>query len=383
MMVQPSSDTSGVDAGQVKSVAAQGIQGPSQALPHADKIQKSFGEHDISNVQAHVGGPATEACSAMGAKAYTSGNHVGFKNSLDLRTAAHEATHVIQQRAGVSLDGGVGKTGDPYELEADAVADKVVQGRSVEHMLGQAQGGTEAVQAKSDARTGDEDEEELLEGLTVPSGFEELLGGLREWLKAAEQEDGEGAKDAAPVQQERVVQMWTAAGHEQITSETASGAKFHISVLEKCACLMDKDPSRCKGYNAYHGEAGKYSWFYQFTAKAKNVRQETAYLMKAIDHGKWCMSWRKVARLLTGPRKKKALQHALDFETKAYIALGDALHVAQDRGAHGEGLPNKGHKGPLGSKCDNIADNKNGYPKGKLNSRVVVNVFLGSSKYRK
>jgi hypothetical protein len=54
-----------------------------------------------------------------------------------LHTAAHEATHAIQQRAGVHLKGGVGAAGDAYEQQADRVADLVVQGRSAEHELSQ------------------------------------------------------------------------------------------------------------------------------------------------------------------------------------------------------------------------------------------------------
>lgn len=37
---------------------------------------------------------------------------------------------------GVQLKGGVGEVGDSYEQQADAVADKVVQGQSAESILG-------------------------------------------------------------------------------------------------------------------------------------------------------------------------------------------------------------------------------------------------------
>jgi len=49
---------------------------------------------------------------------------------------AHEAAHVIQQRGGVQLKGGVGEAGDAYERQADEVADRVVQGESAEELLG-------------------------------------------------------------------------------------------------------------------------------------------------------------------------------------------------------------------------------------------------------
>ncbi|MCA9516565.1 MAG: DUF4157 domain-containing protein, partial [Myxococcales bacterium] len=107
------------------------------AMPHADTIQKAFGSHDISGVQAHTGSQASEASKAMGAEAYATGNHVVFGSAPDLHTAAHEAAHVVQQRDGVSLAGGVGKAGDSYEQHADKVADAVVAGKSAEGLLSQ------------------------------------------------------------------------------------------------------------------------------------------------------------------------------------------------------------------------------------------------------
>lgn len=121
--------------------AQEGVSGAGQALPHADQIQASFGTHDISHVKAHVGGDAAAAAGEIGAQAYATGDQVAFAQQPDLHTAAHEAAHVVQQRGGVSLKGGVGQAGDPYEQHADAVADKVVAGESAEDLLGQAHGG--------------------------------------------------------------------------------------------------------------------------------------------------------------------------------------------------------------------------------------------------
>lgn len=115
-----------IESGLLQRRAAHGVTGPSQALPHRDAIQASFGRHDVSGVQAHVGGRAAEATGAMGA-AYATGNDVAFGSAPDLLTAAHEAAHVIQQRHGVQLLGGVGRVGDRYEQHADAVASLVVQ----------------------------------------------------------------------------------------------------------------------------------------------------------------------------------------------------------------------------------------------------------------
>lgn len=122
-------------ANAVREVAERGATGSGGPLPHSDAIQRSFGRHDVSGVRAYVGGLAARAARAIGAAAYAMGNAVAFGKSPDLYTAAHEAAHVVQQRAGVSLSGGVGQQGDQYEQHADAVASRVARGRSAEDLL--------------------------------------------------------------------------------------------------------------------------------------------------------------------------------------------------------------------------------------------------------
>jgi hypothetical protein len=147
---KPAVDGAQGDAGAVHAAAERGTQGPATALPHADQIQRSFGSHDVSQVQAFVGGPAREASDAIGAEAYATGDKAAFRDAPDLHTAAHEAAHVVQQRGAVQLKGGVGAAGDAYERHADAVADRVVAGQSAEDLLagGAAGGATQAVQRK-------------------------------------------------------------------------------------------------------------------------------------------------------------------------------------------------------------------------------------------
>ena len=126
----------------VRERAAQGVAGPGGALPHREPIQAAFGRHDAAGITAHVGGAAAEASADIGAEAYATGDHVAFARPPDLHTAAHEAAHVVQQRGGVQLKGGVGRAGDAYEEHADAVADRVVRGEGAEALLDQMAGGT-------------------------------------------------------------------------------------------------------------------------------------------------------------------------------------------------------------------------------------------------
>jgi hypothetical protein len=129
------------DAGHVHKAAAHGLSGSGGSLPHGGAIQKAFGGYDISNVVAHTDAAAAQGATAMGADAYATGNSIAFKGAPDLHTAAHEAAHVVQQQAGVSLSGGVGKAGDAYEQHADKVADAVVAGKSAEPILAEMAGG--------------------------------------------------------------------------------------------------------------------------------------------------------------------------------------------------------------------------------------------------
>lgn len=131
------------DADAVHATAAQGISGGASSLPHRDAIQASFGHHDVSGIQAHTDSNAAAGSRALGAEAYATGSHVAFGSSAPtLHTAAHEAAHVIQQRAGVQLKAGVGEAGDAHEQHADAVADRVVQGKSAVDLLDQYAGGS-------------------------------------------------------------------------------------------------------------------------------------------------------------------------------------------------------------------------------------------------
>jgi hypothetical protein len=153
--VQPLGGESDGTAAQVQDTAKQGMQGSPQPLPHLEVLKRSFGRYGalLDKVRAFIGGPSAVAAEAIGAQAYAQSGTVVFKSTPTLFEAAHEATHALEQLAGlVSLPGGVGEKGDGYEAFADQVAALVVSGQSVEAVLrsrlGDAQGGTpgEAVQ---------------------------------------------------------------------------------------------------------------------------------------------------------------------------------------------------------------------------------------------
>ncbi|WP_318205516.1 DUF4157 domain-containing protein [Streptomyces sp. SCL15-4] len=88
---------------------------------------------DFSDVRVHTGSAARASAAEVGARAYTSGNHVVIGDGgADRHTLAHELTHVIQQRQGPvsATDNGAGlRVSDPsdrFEREAEANATRVL-----------------------------------------------------------------------------------------------------------------------------------------------------------------------------------------------------------------------------------------------------------------
>ena len=146
----------GAAQGDVLETAAAGVAGSGGPMPFGERIQAAFGDHDVSGARAHVGGEAGQAASDIGALAFAMGSDVAFAGAPDLHTAAHEAAHVIQQRQGVQLKGGVGEAGDPYERHADQVADAVVAGRSAEGLLDGMAGGGGGPSVQCEADTSQE-----------------------------------------------------------------------------------------------------------------------------------------------------------------------------------------------------------------------------------
>lgn len=189
------------DPAHVHAAAARGTATPATQLPYADQIQRAFGRHDISRIQAHVGGDAAASAREMGAQAYANGNHIVLGGRTDLHTVAHEAAHVVQQRAGVHLTRGVGEQGDVYEQQADTVADLVVQGRSAQGVLDAMEGAGASVSAPVQRKIS------LAWG---PNAHEVTLENVREWLTKFSY----ALKPDSP--EEEVILQWLADGESRL-----------------------------------------------------------------------------------------------------------------------------------------------------------------------
>jgi len=109
-----------------------GLDKPTQAL-----MEARFG-HDFGAVRIHSGSKANDSAYAVGAQAYTVGDHIVFSDGhyapgsdAGRLILAHELTHVIQQRQvsvdGTAIGGGlwVSHPSDRFEREADRLAPQV------------------------------------------------------------------------------------------------------------------------------------------------------------------------------------------------------------------------------------------------------------------
>ncbi|WP_372516140.1 aldo/keto reductase [Streptantibioticus silvisoli] len=108
--------------------------GQPMAAPLQQEMEGRLGA-DFSDVRLHTGTTAQRSAAEIGARAYTSGNHVVIgDDGGDRHTLAHELTHVIQQRQGpvAGTDNGSGlRVSDPsdrFEREAEANARQALSG---------------------------------------------------------------------------------------------------------------------------------------------------------------------------------------------------------------------------------------------------------------
>ncbi len=114
---------------------------------------------DFSDVRIHNDSSAKASAAEVGARAYTSGNHVVIGgNGNDKHTLAHELTHVVQQRqgpvAGTDNGGGlrISDPGDRFEREAEANATRVMSRQAPEPAAARA---PSAAQTPAEAPAGD------------------------------------------------------------------------------------------------------------------------------------------------------------------------------------------------------------------------------------
>jgi hypothetical protein len=116
----------------VKELASVGAR----ELPYRGLLERSFGpQHPLDGVRVSTGPDIARLGRRLGVEAFTVGENVAFARQPDLFLAAHEAAHVVQQRAGLLPPGRIGRRGDAFEQQANEVARHVVQNESASSLL--------------------------------------------------------------------------------------------------------------------------------------------------------------------------------------------------------------------------------------------------------
>lgn len=176
--------------------------------------------------------------------------------------------------------------------------------------------------------------------------------------------------------------FWPPEAHESITREVGLAVGlpgdfvFHI---EAPSTLMDfrataltynvnvliRNVAEPESEAPNHGEGGLYRSTNESATASINITRQSQYLQRAIA----------LQRDFAALQKRRVPVHELGSKaSEIYGQLGHALHVAQDRGSHGEGLCGRGH-GQKRFECDNISENHAGYEAAKRNSREVLMSF--------
>lgn len=120
----------------VVRTAAAGVRGAGAPLPHLEALQQSFGHHDLGHLRGYRDEGAARAAAAIGARAYAFGDRIAFADANPtVEVVAHEVAHSLQQAAGVQLAGGVGRAGDAYEAQAEAIGAAAGRGERVAELL--------------------------------------------------------------------------------------------------------------------------------------------------------------------------------------------------------------------------------------------------------
>ena len=139
------------------SATRNGTHGESEAPPIVEEVLRSSGQpldpatrnvfderfgRDFSRVRVHTGAQAAESARTVNASAYTVGQDVVFGSGqyaphtgVGRRLLAHELAHTIQQEAiGPSFARKieVGEVDDPYERQANSVAEKFDRGETAQ-----------------------------------------------------------------------------------------------------------------------------------------------------------------------------------------------------------------------------------------------------------
>lgn len=304
---------------------------------------------DFSNVRVHTGSQATESARVVDALAYTCGNNIVFgkdqyrpHNSSWKKLVAHELTHIIQQEGSQIVSN---KT---IQRWGPGVHERLTRDEIENYPL--------LKSLKKDAQTYDK---LLKQSTDMDLRFPELWFNFRGLLiKKSGEKRGDPFSDRSSFPND-----------EFLKTRAERALQSHYAA----------NPEKARN----HGEGGLYSANVPKSVEI-NKAHEYKYVTEARNALK--MTTRNFSSYTECERTKKFAHDVM------LRALGDAFHVAQDRGSHGEGAVNCGHHRELtteGFEPDNPGINTQGYLSAKRNTELLVMVVedilrvLLDEKYRR
>ena len=182
-----------------------------------------------------------------------------------------------------------------------------------------------------------------------------------------------------------ILQRWNSDDHNSITTITGnkilSDPMLVWQVAERSA-IMDITGKRLfvtgprflvgidKGEGPEHGEDGNYSNIDEDSARSQNLRLQNMYRDLAVRYHK------EFEDLV---KQGQSVHKIGKIAAKSALALGNACHIAQDRGSHGEGVKGKGHNDPRTEKGwnpDDKSDNAEGYNKAIENTTKLFEEWV-------
>ncbi|MFI2424137.1 DUF4157 domain-containing protein [Streptomyces sp. NPDC018955] len=333
---------SGAQAPVQRSTVPRVLRSPGRPLDEVTRtdMESRLGA-DFSDVRVHDDAAARRSAAEIGARAYTSGNHVVIGGGGgDRHTLAHELTHVIQQRQGpvAGTDHGDGlRISDPadrFEREAEANAHRALSGRPTATPTATfaAEDGTEAVPAQRSVLGG------TLQRVQSPENVQDV------WTNHHWEQQAEGlpaVSPKAPGGGRNLTEILKDVAHQLLTELAAQGAKegqkelrvFRTMTVEEADAILEwQGAGKREGTEAWLRENRNDPRITEKYHAAKNQPGATVGAMPVKKHlGDWDQAYDYYAR-----------NHKQHFETaerapNGRVVGGPATRVLEftlKKGAH-------------------------------------------------
>lgn len=131
------SEQATLDEGTITRIGAQKGSGKPLEAGTRSEMEAAF-KQDFGDVRIHADASADELARELGAKAFTTGEDIFFRegayqpgSEAGKSLLGHELTHVVQQEGGIQAGNTIGRIGDAFEEDADLVGQAMSEGQEV------------------------------------------------------------------------------------------------------------------------------------------------------------------------------------------------------------------------------------------------------------